>query len=266
MLVLIGGEILWYVYVSKGQDTKVKYDAFSIFLVMIIVFFSIGMYALTATGVVDEMTWRMKSSIMTVDVQPRGFPIDEGVERIVVYAPGGRLDIKKGVDSEIMVFGRAVVNAVDVEEAGALIEENPVTVQRSGNILFVQFPSDIRPGGPGPSIRELRYTLLLPTDRAVEISGDYFYIDVDADALGKAWLLKGNGTLNTVVTKDADLFLEAWVYNTGQLKGNVNWEIEELAISPEGRTTTYKGYLKWGEGINKADIFIDSGEITVKEL
>jgi hypothetical protein len=51
ILVLIGGEVLWHVYTSKEQEPKVKYDVFSIFIIIIMLFSGVGMSALTATGV-----------------------------------------------------------------------------------------------------------------------------------------------------------------------------------------------------------------------
>ncbi len=37
ILFLLGGEILWYSYRYKDEDINIKYDVFSIFIVLIIV-------------------------------------------------------------------------------------------------------------------------------------------------------------------------------------------------------------------------------------
>ena len=44
MLFLIGGEILWYSYKYKDEDVIIKYDVFSIFIVLLIVVVNLGIY------------------------------------------------------------------------------------------------------------------------------------------------------------------------------------------------------------------------------
>lgn len=267
ILVLIGVEILWYVYTSTEQEPKVKYDAFSIFIIMVIVFSSIGIYALTATGVVERVSRNIKSSIVSADVPSQRFPVREEIKKIIIYAPGGKLDIKRNSNPDIIVFGRAVVDAIDNEEAKALIEENPVVFQEEGNMLFVQFPADVRSGGPNPYIREMRHTLLMPANQSVEVSGDYFYVSIDTKALGKGWLIKGNGILNITADKEGDdLSLRAQVDDPERLKGNVNWQLEESGGDGTDGRSAFEGRLKWGEGTNRVDVFIESGSITVNEL
>jgi hypothetical protein len=266
ILVLIGGEILIHVYAAKEPEPKIKYDAFSIFIIMVIVFFSIGVYSLTATGVLERVTWMVESSIIPVEVPDDRIVIDEGIERLVVSAPRGKLNIKKSSNPEVVIFGEAFVNAADRDEAKSLVEQNRVVTHREGDTLFVQFLSNTWSGDFKPSIREIRHTILLPSDRNVEISGpNYFNLDIDGEALGNDWLIKGNGVLNITAVKESDLAISAQVKSPGHLGGNVNWETDETALSMNGGSVL-KGQLKWGEGNNKVNIIIDGGELAVNEI
>lgn len=47
VLISIGLEILIYVFLSKQEDTKVKYDVFSIIIISILVIVSVGVYVVT---------------------------------------------------------------------------------------------------------------------------------------------------------------------------------------------------------------------------
>lgn len=267
ILVLIGGEILWHVYTSKEQEPKVKYDVFSIFIIMIMLFSGIGMYALTATGVVEGISWMVQSSVMPVEVPSQRIELDEGVERIVISAPRERLDIKKAGGREVVIFGQATVHAADTEEAKALVERCRVVTHREGDTLFVQFPSNSRPGEFKPSIREVRHTLLLPSDVDVEVSGsNYFILDIDGEAIGRDWVIKDSGNIRITDAGGADLAIDAHVRSSGQLGGNASWEVEEPASGPPDARVMSKGHLKWGEGRSKVVVIIENGEVVVNEL
>lgn len=69
-----------------------KYDAFSILIIVIMVFFSIGMYALTSTGIIGRIAWIVESSIVPVDIPSEKISLDEGVEKVVVSARRDRLE------------------------------------------------------------------------------------------------------------------------------------------------------------------------------
>ncbi len=60
MLILLGTEILYFRYKSKDDEIIIKYDIFSIFLVMFILFTNLGLYALSEIGFIEIL----KESIM----------------------------------------------------------------------------------------------------------------------------------------------------------------------------------------------------------
>ncbi|NLO24576.1 MAG: hypothetical protein GX114_00315 [Clostridiales bacterium] len=267
ILVLIGAEILAHVYTAKEQEPKVKYDGFSIFLIILIVFFSIGMYALTSTGVIEGIAWMVESRIVPVDIPSQRIGVDESLERIVVSAPRGRLDVKKSSTSEIVVFGEAVVNASNEEEAKALAEQNRAITRREGDTLFVQLLSTTWSGDFKPGIREIRHTLMLPPHVRVEINGSgYFNLDIDGEVFGKGWLIKGNGSVNITASSSSDLAIDAQVRYRDNFRGNANWDIEERFGLNTNGGPEYEGRLKWGEGTNRVNVILDGGEIVVNEI
>lgn len=46
VLILLGTEILGYLFFSRKEASRIKYDGFSIFIIMMIMLFSVGTYAL----------------------------------------------------------------------------------------------------------------------------------------------------------------------------------------------------------------------------
>lgn len=63
ILILLGGEILYYVYSNKNEETKINYDVFSIFIVTTILIVNIFIYGLMETGVMDLIKLKVSQQI-----------------------------------------------------------------------------------------------------------------------------------------------------------------------------------------------------------
>lgn len=63
ILIFLGLEVLYYVYRSNTGDIKIKYDIFSIFIVIIILIINIGIYGLMETGIIDLIRLRVDQEI-----------------------------------------------------------------------------------------------------------------------------------------------------------------------------------------------------------
>nr|WP_300001585.1 DUF5668 domain-containing protein [Tissierella sp.] len=53
ILIVLGSEVLYYVYRNSEEQVKIKYDVFSIFIVIFILLVNISIYGLMETGVMD---------------------------------------------------------------------------------------------------------------------------------------------------------------------------------------------------------------------
>ncbi len=63
ILILLGVEILYYVYSNKSEETKIKYDGFSIFIVTTILIINMFIYGLMETGVMDLIKLKVSQEI-----------------------------------------------------------------------------------------------------------------------------------------------------------------------------------------------------------
>lgn len=61
ILILLGGEILWFCFKEKKENENIiiRYDVFSIFIVMAILFINIAIYGLVETGIMDYIRVRV---------------------------------------------------------------------------------------------------------------------------------------------------------------------------------------------------------------
>ena len=63
ILIILGLEILYYVYTNKSEETKIKYDGFSIFIVTVILILNMFIYGLMETGVMDLIKLKVSQEI-----------------------------------------------------------------------------------------------------------------------------------------------------------------------------------------------------------
>lgn len=61
ILILLGLEILWYVYENKKEDGELifKYDIFSMFIVTVILIINLTLFGLLETGILDYVKLRV---------------------------------------------------------------------------------------------------------------------------------------------------------------------------------------------------------------
>ncbi len=62
ILIIIGLEVLYYIY-KNGEEIKIKYDVFSIFIVILILLTNIAIYGLMETGVMDLIKLNVQREI-----------------------------------------------------------------------------------------------------------------------------------------------------------------------------------------------------------
>lgn len=64
ILILLGGEILWYSYKTKDEENiKIRYDVFSVFIVMLILSINIAIYGFIETGIMDLIKLKVDEEI-----------------------------------------------------------------------------------------------------------------------------------------------------------------------------------------------------------
>ncbi len=258
LLVLMGVEILWHVYSSKEEYPKVRYDVFSMFIIFVIVIFSIGMYGLTSTGILVQVSRMAGSRDITVEIPGHRLTIPDGVEEIVLRVPGQDISIGSTDNSEILIFGTADVFAVDREAAEALVEQGKAVTRREGSTVFVDFIIIPRAENLTEGARDVRYTLLMPRGKKVRIeSTGHSNITINHGILEDIYLVEGKTwcRVSTQLTSESNIAVEAYVNSPGDLGGNAEWTIEQdTGEDGNGRKDFVKGTLKQGGGEHKLTI------------
>ncbi len=171
VLIILGIEILFYFFLSKKENSTIKYDVFSIFFVGLIGSICIGFTLLTSIGLVEEIRDTLHTVEKTVDLPEVNQQIDSSITRIVVEKGYKEIAIEKTKDSEMLFFGtyRSTVSKDNDEGSIEMTEgKDIITTHVSGDTLYVSIKDLPRERGFDSYYPQMTATLVLP-DR-VEVS------------------------------------------------------------------------------------------------
>ncbi|WJH36244.1 hypothetical protein N6H14_10535 [Paenibacillus sp. CC-CFT747] len=140
IFLLLGGEILLYLFLFKDQKPMLSYDLFSLFVVGVLTAAGIGMAVLTSTGLIQELRMAAGSVERTKELPYIKQAVPAEVEKIVVQSAIPTLKVDTMQDKELHLFGSYRVMDEDKETAArsAVTEQEVASVRTIGRTLYVQ--------------------------------------------------------------------------------------------------------------------------------
>ncbi|MEY8303904.1 hypothetical protein [Anaerosalibacter bizertensis] len=264
ILFLIGGEILWYSYKYRDEDVNIKYDVFSVFIVLLIVVINLGIYGIVETGVASKVISTISSESFTFKIPYREIEIGNNIEKIIVEVPRHcKLNMRSEKDNKIIFSGSADIAAENKEKAKEFLNDEYIITKSSGNTLYVSFPDTSIHNNRAGNFSPYKFNLSIPEDKKVEINGEGDSLDLTLDSMKNDWVIDNISNVKIRLGKNMDTKLEALVYGVEALGGNVKWETANAENSEE--VDKIKGKLVYGEGNNSIYI-LTSGEVEVNTL
>lgn len=264
ILFLIGGEILWYSYKYRDEDVNIKYDVFSVFIVLLIVVINLGIYGIVETGIMSKVSSMISSENFTFKIPYREIEVDKNIEKIIVEVPRHcKLDMRSEKDNKIIFSGSADIAAENKEKAKEFLNDEYIITKSSGNTLYVSFPDTSIHNNRAGNFSPYKFNLSIPEGKKVEINGEGNSLDLALDSIKSDWVIDNINNVKVRLGKSIDVKLEASVYGTEALGGNAKWETANIENVEE--INKVKGKLVYGEGKNSIDI-ITNGEVEVNTL
>lgn len=124
VLILIGIEVLLFSFFKK--DAPLKFDFFSIFILIVVVSFTFVVYSVQATGIFPAIRDALNSRSYTVEIN-RSLAIPETVEEILIESTNGHFYLNGGESNNTEITGSIRINAENQEEAEQLVQELLIT-------------------------------------------------------------------------------------------------------------------------------------------
>lgn len=262
LLVIIGVEILAYILLSKEEHPKVKYDIFSMFMIVVICIASFGAYTVSMIGILPRVKAMIASYDHPIIIEEKDISVPTEVNKIVLELSNATFDIKGHSESGIKIFGNGNVMTDSQENIDALLAVENIVSRRIDNTLILQFNELPRRTEFNQGIRNLKYTIVLPAEMQVEVKrpdGGWYDMNIDGSALKRNMYVDYRGPITISAGADANLMVEVNMQERHQLGGNVEWTIDDK--DEENRRAT----LKIGEGKYKLLLF-NRGEVNFQYL
>lgn len=258
ILVILGMEILLYLFSAKQEKPYLSFDLFSIIIVGIIGTAGISMVFLQSSGIMDILEQGLKREEVTKDLPEFNYVMKDNIKRIVIESESQQnpITIEGTNDDTLSLFG--TYRTVQSEQVNVSKPEDYLYVSQKGDTLFIRLKQlPYRMSEFYTDYSSLHTTILVPTNKKLDI------IDMNNDITLNPRDLKSNWTVNNV--PQIDLILD----ETTNVKVSVNdtiinnrdreeWEYSSTEdANTESETTAI---LQKGKGGSAIHVF-DSGSL-----
>jgi hypothetical protein len=255
ILVLLGLEILVYLYFSKSEHPFVKYDIFSILFIGVLGMIGIFFFLLSSVGVVEEVSTMVSAREETWDIPPFDMSVPADVQKVVLDF--GRHPVSvEGIDgAELSVFGTYRVSG---SREGELVQnaEDYVTVNRKGDILYVSLKELPRKVGLVSNHISTELTVTVPLDTQLTVKGDTG-LSLHPGRLQADWLVQNVAWVDVYLTDESDLRLNPDSVQIVSM-GYDQW-VEQVSVD---RDETNIEPLTLGEGTHRLQV-LKAGSVRI---
>ncbi|MFS0862767.1 hypothetical protein [Fredinandcohnia sp. 179-A 10B2 NHS] len=271
ILVVLGIEIVLYLFLSKQEHPIVKYDLLSIFFVGIIGTIGIGFTLLASTGLVDEVQAFLGAEHRTIDLPEVEEQLPTTIKRIVLETNSSSTKIESSLTSNLHVFGTYQAT-VDPKGKPVIASKNDyVFTKVVGETMYITIKDPSNHSGPFNTYTTLDPTIVIPASVRLEVRGEHNRISLYPGSVENHWVVDGGGHVDVYVSKENNVLLSA-TSNSDLQNGTINWD--ELT-RPESnnseevygdQSNIYKGTLKLGDGTYQLSILnCDSVSVNLVE-
>ena len=267
LLVCLGIEVLVYSFYLQKDQAKIKYDLFSIFIILIIVCSGIGIQMLNETDLTTYIRQMATVQNFKVQTEETEFTLPPNVSKVIITAPSCGLKVGTWDKHMVQSSGSASVAAENLSHAKALLKESSEVISKqTDDTLYISF-NTVYSGSMSYQATVTSYSLMVPDSVPVEIHGDYAPVQIEG-VLKSDWKLSNCDTANITLPAENSLKIDAIVSDPSSLQGNVRWEIQnQTASNPDSETTetNIHGQTILGNALNHL-IITNSGSVTVNQL
>lgn len=260
VLVLLGLEVLILSWCRKDNNSQVKYDLFSIFIILLLVFCSLGLYSLESIGVTGNITNYLTSHDYHIRTSTNEIAINPEAKKLIITAPSCELKIQTCETTKISSYSYALARADSQEAAKNLADEGTELISNtSGTTQFIGFQLPA-----AENVQTTEYTIIIPKNIDVELHNEHS-VQIYTYELDNNWKIVSRGNLEIFIPRQADLIIEALVDESNTLGGSVKWEKTETTEETDdsGYNTKRTAQVKLGDEKRSMDIVLESGNSVI---
>lgn len=171
IFVMLGLEIIVYLFFSKKENSVLHYDIMSLFFVGVLCIGCLGFTLLTSVGVMGEVRSMLGAIEATKDLPAIKESLGSEIKKIVVQSSEHSLKVDKSTERSVQVFGTFRDRIKVGEPSRPLAKEEVVSVHTAGDTMYVQIKRLPSEQGFDSFYPWMNVTIVLPQDVQVELRG-----------------------------------------------------------------------------------------------
>lgn len=222
ILIVLGLEILVFLFLSKKEKPMLTYDFLSIFFVGILGTVGIAFAVLSSTGIMDKLEELMHQEDRTFELPELTLKMNEDIKRVVLNTDHYPITVEGTLENELSMFGTYRSQS---GKGVKLISETSdyVITKQKGDTLFVNVK--VLPINPGPfgSSNTMKATVLIPAKLKVEIEGNHNPITLKPRTLMSDWNVDRASDLSIHLGNDSDVNVVA--VGAQEISGQEEWKV-----------------------------------------
>lgn len=260
LLIILGGEILVYLLLSRQEKPYLKYDLLSIILVGIIGTVGIGFTVLQATGILGQVNTLLQAEVRTMEIPAHNQRVDNDITRIVVETGNHPLTIESSTDNEVSIFGTYRSPYTKTE---SLIKNTSdyLFTKVKGDTLYITFK-----GLPKRNeflqyhMSILQATLVVPSSKSLEVSGEHNQIKLKPRMLQNSWNVTGAADMTVMLSKANNITVFA--KNIERIFELSQWQLEEPTAAQQSNEKDHE-YSAEGHRGKSATLKLGTGKYPI---
>ena len=269
VLIILGSEVLIYIFFQKNEQTTIKYDLFSLIFLGAIGAVAIGFTLFLSTGVLSEIRDLITTKEQTMELPAFTKDVSSNIERIVLETGDHPVTVEGSNDTAVHIFGHYQQRMKREQTESTLTQEDYVMTKVVDNTMYGMIKDLPKKMGPLRHDVNMNMTVVVPTNRRLEIKGSNNEVSVAPQQLKNHWTVDQVRFLEIHLRKDSNIELSVLSDHQSEV-GNVNWDEYKQVKNKEipGTTTglkKYHGVLKTGNGQYTLEV-LDSSKVNVNVI
>jgi hypothetical protein len=255
LLIVLGVEILLYLFLSRQEKPMLKYDFLSIFFVGLMGTTGIVFAVISSTGLMDKVEELIAREERSFDLPAYSYQMDDSIKRVVVRTVGYNMTIEATEENEVSMFG---TYRVQTGKKDKLLKtaEDMISANKRGDTLYLNVKSLPNEVGPFDLQGNVAATLLVPSDVKLEVIGNGNELTLKPRTLANDWNIESASSVMVDVAKNSDLKVAA--VGVEDVRGkDGEWKVSEDTASSEGienSSVLKNAVYQAGEGKHRINI------------
>lgn len=270
-LIMLGLEILVMSFVARNSETKIRFDGFSIFIIIIILLFSCGAYFVQdiANGGLTSRIVNFNYNSRYETRENKNFSIaSNGVTKLIATNQNGNIVIGKSTSDKIEINANITIRNNDEEYAKSIVES--LVVIEGSDLLRVSTSKGIYSSDKykiqGVTVD---YDIKIPNNIEVEVENKFGNIEV-ANNIGNLKVTNSNGDIDiSNIAGSVTLNNKFGFIKVNNVEGDLktegsNGDIRISNIKGKASVNSKFGEINVTNVAKKIDIVNSNGEITLR--